>query len=171
MYTNQATDTAQGLLDCLSTLTFRIAKLIAANFRITKLERVNYFRVQWVKKYRYRLGLCHIMSRSWHDDIWYIVAALHSSHPAFCHLQYHTTNDEKLPGNEARLCASFTHKVKSFVEPPLISSLTFCSLSISQITDKGVFAVAGALQVNQSLQELEWVQPFMSYMYTKTGVC
>ena len=42
-------------------------------------------------------------------------------------------------------------------------SLTFCSLSKNEIEDKGVCALAGALQVNQSLQQLEWVQPFMSY--------
>ena len=35
--------------------------------------------------------------------------------------------------------------------------LTFCSLSKNEITDEGVCALAGALQVNQSLQELEWV--------------
>ena len=30
--------------------------------------------------------------------------------PAFCYLPYLAANDKKLPGNEARLCASFTHK-------------------------------------------------------------
>ena len=44
-----------------------------------------------------------------------------------------------------------------FVEPPLIScSLTFCSLSRNHIKE-GAHVVAGALQVNQSLQELKWV--------------
>ena len=53
------------------------------------------------------------------------------------------------------LCA--LDKVKRLVEPPLIScSLTFCSLSGNQIQE-GARVVARALQVNQSLQELEWV--------------
>ena len=77
-------------------------------------------------------------------------------HPPFCHLPYHTTNDKKLPWNKTRLCASFTHKVMGFVEPPLISSsLTFCSLSGNKITDEEACELAGALQVNQSLQALE----------------
>ena len=33
--------------------------------------------------------------------------------------------------------------------------LTFCSLSENKITDKGVCGLAAALQVNQSLQQLE----------------
>ena len=40
--------------------------------------------------------------------------------------------------------------------------LTFCSLGSNQISAEGAHAVAAALQVNQSLQKLEWVQPFMS---------
>ena len=69
MYTNQATDTAQGLLARLSTLTFRIAKLIAANFRITKLEHVNYFRVQWVKNID--IDLACVISCQDHDMMTY----------------------------------------------------------------------------------------------------
>ena len=41
--------------------------------------------------------------------------------------------------------------------------MTFCSLSGNQISDEGAREFAAALQVNQSLQTLEWVQPFMSY--------
>ena len=37
---------SQGLLACLSTSTFRMTTLIAGNFPIVKLKRVNYFRVQ-----------------------------------------------------------------------------------------------------------------------------
>ena len=49
-----------------------------------------------------------------------------------------------------------SHKVKKFVEPPLIShSLTFCSLSRNQIKDEGVRALYEALQVNQGLQKLK----------------
>ena len=52
--------------------------------------------------------------------------------------------------------------MKMFVEPPLIScSLTFYSLSRNQISDEGARELAAALQVNQSLQTLEWVQPFL----------
>ena len=36
-----------------------------------------------------------------------------------------------------------------------------CSLSYNEISDEGTCALAGALQVNQSLQELEWVQLFV----------
>ena len=39
-------------------------------------------------------------------------------------------------------------------------SLTFCSLSENEITSDGVHELAGALQVNQSLQRLKWVKPF-----------
>ena len=35
--------------------------------------------------------------------------------------------------------------------------LTFCSLSYNQISDEGACKFAGALQMNQSLQELKWV--------------
>ena len=77
-------------------------------------------------------------------------------HPAFCHLPYHTADDKKLPWNETRLCAPFTHEVKRFVEPSLISSsLTFCSLSGNKISNEGACELAAALQVNQSLQALE----------------
>ena len=37
-------------------------------------------------------------------------------------------------------------------------SFTLCSLFRSQISNEGAFALAGALQVNQSLQTLKWVQ-------------
>ena len=40
--------------------------------------------------------------------------------------------------------------------------LTFYSLSKYKITDKRVCALVRELQVNQSHQKLEWVQPFMS---------
>ena len=43
-----------------------------------------------------------------------------------------------------------------FLEPPFfLCSLTFCSLGSNQISDEGAIAVATALQVNQSLQELK----------------
>ena len=45
----------------------------------------------------------------------------------------------------------------------LICSLTFCSLGSNQITAEGAHAVAAALQVNQSLQELKLVGPLLSY--------
>ena len=45
----------------------------------------------------------------------------------------------------------------------LICSLTFYSLGSSQITAEGAHAVAAALQVNQSLQELKLVGPLLSY--------
>ena len=48
MYTNQATDAAQGLLAQLSTSTFRMTTLIVGNFRTAKLKRVNNVRVQRV---------------------------------------------------------------------------------------------------------------------------
>ena len=77
-------------------------------------------------------------------------------HPAFCHSPYHTADDKKLPWNETRLCASFAHKVKRFVEPPLISSsLTFCSLSGNKISAEGTRTLAEALHLNQSLRELK----------------
>ena len=64
------------------------------------------------------------------------------------------------------------HKVKRFVEPPLISrSLTFCSLSENQIKDDGVRALSEALRVNQSLQELKWVQYFMSLFFLRNVHC
>ena len=40
--------------------------------------------------------------------------------------------------------------------------LTFYSLSKDEITDERVCALVRELQVNQSHQKLEWVQPFMS---------
>ena len=93
--------------------------------------------------------------------VWSLV---HGPPPAFCHLPYHTADDKELPWNETRSCASFAHKVMGFVEPPLIScSLTFCSLSGNKISNEGACELAEALQVNQSLQTLEWVQPFISY--------
>ena len=55
-------------------------------------------------------------------------------------------------------------KWRGLFKPPLISCyLTFCSLSRNQISVGGACELAAALQVNQSLQGLEWVQPFMSY--------
>jgi len=48
MYTIQTTGTAQGLPARLSILTFRLDKAILGNFRVAKLECVNYFHVQWV---------------------------------------------------------------------------------------------------------------------------
>ena len=47
-------------------------------------------------------------------------------------------------------------------EPPLSFVLTFYSLSEDEITDERVCALVRELQVNQSHQKLEWVQPFMS---------
>ena len=48
--------------------------------------------------------------------------------------------------------------------PSFFCCLSFCSLSNKKIKDKGACALSAALQVNQSLQELKWVQPFMSYI-------
>ena len=50
-------------------------------------------------------------------------------------------------------------------ELPPFCSLTFCSISENRISDEGTCALSGALQVNQSLQELKWVQPFILHMY------
>ena len=47
--------------------------------------------------------------------------------------------------------------------------LTFCSLSKDEITDERVCTLARELQVNQSHQKLEWVQPFMCNILR--GVC
>ena len=41
-------------------------------------------------------------------------------------------------------------------------SFTLCSLFRSQISNEGAFALAGALQVNHSLQTLEWVRVLIS---------
>ena len=46
MHTKQVTDTAQGLLECLSS---RQDTADYWHFRVIKLERVNYFRVQQFK--------------------------------------------------------------------------------------------------------------------------
>ena len=79
-------------------------------------------------------------------------------------LQYRTANDWKLLGNSTKLLAYLTLKWRCLFKPPLICCFpTFCSISGNKISDKGACAVGSALQVNQSLQELEWVQPFMSY--------
>ena len=43
----------------------------------------------------------------------------------------------------------------------LVVRLTSCSFSGNKITDKGVCAVATALQVNKSLQRLKWVIKFL----------
>ena len=61
-----------------------------------------------------------------------------------------------------KACKYILHKVKKFVESPLIScsSLTFCSLGSNQISDEGAHVLSEALRVNQSLQKLEWVQLF-----------
>ena len=53
----------------------------------------------------------------------------------------------------------------------LICFLTFCSLWSNQMTDKGASTLAAALQVNQSLQELKWVQPCMSLYFLKSVHC
>ena len=42
-----------------------------------------------------------------------------------------------------------------------ICFLTYCSLSRNKISDIGAHELAAPLQVNQSLQELTWVQPLM----------
>ena len=49
MYTTQTTATAQGFLASLLILTFGLDNGHLGNFRVAKLECVNYFRVQWVK--------------------------------------------------------------------------------------------------------------------------
>ena len=54
-------------------------------------------------------------------------------------------------------------------ELPLSFVLTFYSFSKDKITDERVCALVRELQVNQSHQKLEWVQPFMSKVLT--GVC
>ena len=46
---------------------------------------------------------------------------------------------------------------------PSFCSLTFCSLSNNKISSVGAHELAGALQVNQSLQKLKWVQAFVFY--------
>ena len=64
--------------------------------------------------------------------------------------------------------------MKKSVEPPPISRfLTFCSLSGNQISNIGACELARALQVNHSLQELEWVQLFMSLYFFRSvhGMC
>ena len=45
-----------------------------------------------------------------------------------------------------------------------LSFLTFCSLSDNQISAEGACTLAEALQVNQTLQRLKWVQPFTSFL-------
>ena len=58
-------------------------------------------------------------------------------------------------------CCLSIHMFKEILEPPFfVCSMTFCSLGSNQISDEGACAVAAALQVNQSLQHLKWVQPF-----------
>ena len=47
-------------------------------------------------------------------------------------------------------------------EPPLYLLFIFCSLSENKITDELLCALVRELQVNQSHQKLEWVQPFIS---------
>ena len=49
--------------------------------------------------------------------------------------------------------------------------VTFYSLGSNQISDEGASTVAAALQVNQSLQELKWVQPFMFLFFLKSVHC
>ena len=56
------------------------------------------------------------------------------------------------------------HKVDSQT-PSFFCCLSFCSLSDKGITDQGACALSAALQVNQSLQELKWVQSFMFYFW------
>ena len=75
--------------------------------------------------------------------------------PAFCRLPYHTANDKKLLEKKLEFL-HLTHKVKGSVEPAFISCfLAFCSLSGNKVTAEGACAVAAALQVNQTLQELK----------------
>ena len=40
--------------------------------------------------------------------------------------------------------------------------LTFCSLGYNQLSDESARVLSEALQVNQSLQKLKWVQPVLS---------
>ena len=61
------------------------------------------------------------------------------------------------------LLLSLLPSTKCLELSPFFLSLWFCSLKYNMIRDEGACALAEALQVNQSLQELEWVQPFMSY--------
>ena len=51
------------------------------------------------------------------------------------------------------LCVVSILKANQFV----FYSLKFCSLRYNQIPAKGVFAMAGVLEKNKTLQELEWV--------------
>jgi len=44
--------------------------------------------------------------------------------------------------------------------------LFFLSLRDNKISNDGAHALSGALNVNQSLQKLEWVQHFMTYVLT-----
>ena len=61
-----------------------------------------------------------------------------------------------------RLDKACNVRLWKYHEPPLSFVLTFCSLSKDEITDERVCALVRELQVNQSHQNLEWVQPFMS---------
>ena len=56
----------------------------------------------------------------------------------------------------------YNERLWKYHEPPLSFVLTFYSLSKDEITDERVCALVRELQVNQSHQKLEWVQPFMS---------
>ena len=57
---------------------------------------------------------------------------------------------------EPYLTITITCPVATTLQP-----MTFCSLSENEITDDYMHELAGALEVNQSLQKLEWVKPFM----------
>ena len=59
--------------------------------------------------------------------------------------------------NFTYLCATICVGV-DFLDPCPFCFLTLCSLSKNEISDEGMCALAGALQVNQSLQEFKWVQ-------------
>ena len=64
-------------------------------------------------------------------------------------------SDKKLTGNEVRPCASLAQH-RRFVEPSLISCfVTLYSLCGNKILAEGTHAVAEALQVNWSLEELK----------------
>ena len=50
--------------------------------------------------------------------------------------------------------------------PSIVCYLPFCSLREKEISDIGAYALSEALQVNHSLQELEWVQlPYSGYFW------
>ena len=99
---------------------------------------------------------------------------------------YCSVNQWEYFGQRKTLCNSFIQKrgfgltfesgiifgaFMEVYEPPFFfcCSLTFCSLSRNEIKAEGVRELAGALQVNQSLRQLEWVQPFFSLVPRPRG--